>query len=285
MEKEFLKKECALCRGEFEINIKSRSKKILNKKFCSGQCAKKANGLNNKGKKRTDEFKKDLSERLKGKRNPFYGKKHTEEVKNIISEKNTWNIDDYLVYNFSDEQKQIFDGIMISDGSLEFPHTFGSRLTLGFKYKETLERIIFDLNNMEYCPIYEYDYIEKRTGNRIINFFTKTHTSSTLFSEYNRWYKDGIKIIPKDINLTPLLCYWWYVMDGYIVGGNINLCTDSFLLEDIKFIQNLFSKINIKCSITQRNRIRFNKKETINYFNYIKDIKIQKEYEYKFVSK
>jgi hypothetical protein len=58
--------------------------------------------------------------------------------------------------------------------------------------------------------------------------------------------------------------------------------SDSFLLEDIKFIQNLFSKINIKCSITQRNRIRFNKKETINYFNYIKDIKIQKEYEYKF---
>lgn len=282
MLKELVKKECELCKDIFEINGNSKSKRILNKRFCSGTCAKKGNGLNNKGKKRTDEYKKDLSERLKGEGNPFYGKKHTEETKNIIGEKNSWKEEDYLVYEFTDEQKEIFDGIMISDGSLEKPRALGSRLTLGFKYKETLERIIEDLNNMEYCPIYEYNYIEKRTGNNIINFFTKTHVSSSLYSEYNRWYKEDLKIIPKNIKLTPLFCYWWYVMDGFVIDNSIQLCTDSFTMEDIKFIQNLFSKINIKCSITSRNRLRFNKEETINYYGFIKNIRIQKEYGYKF---
>lgn len=282
MEKELVKKECALCRGEFEINIKSRSKKILNKKFCSLKCSSTFTGLNSKGKKRTEEYKKELSERLKGTGNPFYGKKHTQKTKKTISEKNSWKKDDYIIFEFSDSQKEIFDGIMISDGSLESPKALGSRLTLGFKYKETLERIMQDLNNMEYCPIYEYDYIEKRNGNRIINFFTKTHTSSTLFTEYNRWYKDGIKIIPKDIKLTPLLCYWWYVMDGYIIDGNINLCTDSYNTNELLFLKELFQKINIFCNITCKKRLFFPKKETIKYFNYIKSIEIQKEYEYKF---
>jgi len=282
MEKTFVKKECEFCKSPFEINIRSKSKRILNKRFCSELCAKRYNGLNNKGKKRTDEFKKDLSERLKGKGNPFYGKKHKEETKNKISQKNSWIEEDYLVFEFTNEQKQIFDGIMISDGSLEKPISFGSRLTLGFKYKETLERIIENLNNMEYCPIYKHDYTEKRNGNNIINFFTKTHSSSTLCKEYNRWYENSIKIIPKDIELTPLFCYWWYVMDGYILNDIIYLCTDSYTKDELIFLQECFEKINLKCIITTRNRLRFSKKETIKYFNYIKYIKIQKEYEYKF---
>lgn len=39
----------------------------------------------NKGKKRTEDFKKHLSEIMKGENNPFYGKHHTEETKRRIS--------------------------------------------------------------------------------------------------------------------------------------------------------------------------------------------------------
>ena len=41
----------------------------------------------NKGKKRSEEYKKKMSELHKGENNPFYGKTHTEEIKKIISEK------------------------------------------------------------------------------------------------------------------------------------------------------------------------------------------------------
>jgi hypothetical protein len=283
MLKELVERKCELCKSTFEINIRSKSERILNKRFCSGLCAKRGNGLSNKGRKRTEEYKKNLSVRLKGEGNPFYGKKHTEETKNVISEKNCWKEEDYLVYIFTQEQKEIFDGIMISDGSLEKPGNFSSRMTLGFKYEETLERIMKDLNNMKYCPIYKYDYIEKRNGNNIINFFTKTHASTTLFNEYYRWYKDGVKIIPEDIKLTPLFCYWWYVMDGYISSTNtIILCTESFTIKDLEFIQILFNKIDIYPTINNRNRLLFSSQESKKFFNFISNIKIQKEYEYKF---
>ena len=40
----------------------------------------------NKGKKRTDEFKKNLSERISGKNHPLYGSKMSEETKKKISD-------------------------------------------------------------------------------------------------------------------------------------------------------------------------------------------------------
>lgn len=43
-----------------------------------------------------------------------------------------------------------------------------------------------------------------------------------------------------------------------------------------------FGEIDIIPTITSRKRLFFNKKETIKFLNFISNIKIQKEYEYKF---
>jgi hypothetical protein len=282
MKKEIVMRKCELCSQEFGINILSKSKRIINRRFCNEACSKRNNGLLNKGRKHTEEWKKLMSVRNSGENNPFYGKKHTNETKEKISEKNVWSDSDFLIYDFTSEQKEILNGIMISDGSLEKPSRISSRLTLGFKYKETLERIISDLKNMKFNPIYEYKHIDKRNGNLIVNYFTKSLASNTLLFEYNRWYQNGKKVIPKDIEFTPLFCYWWYVLDGYFINDAINLCTESFDEENLSFIVETFSVIGFFVKITSRKRIFFNKKETIKFFDYIKDIKIQKEYEYKF---
>lgn len=282
MKKEIINRNCELCKSLFEVNILSKNKRIKNKRFCTSLCAKRHNGSLSRGRKHTEEWKQMMSEKNKGENNPFHGKKHTQNTKEKISSKNKWSESDMLFYQFSDQQKEIFDGIMISDGSLEKPSRISSRLTLGFKYKETLERIMRDLNNLKYCPIYEYNYIEKRTGNRIINFFSKSHSSNTLLKEYNRWYYENHKIVPVDFKITPLTCYWWYVLDGFIIEDSIQLCTDSFNENDLKSLKQRFEKIGIDCTISSRKRLRFTKDKTIRFFNYIKDIEIQKEYEYKF---
>ena len=282
MKKEIINRNCELCKSLFEVNILSKNKRIKNKRFCSGLCAKTSNGLKNKGKKRSEDFKRDMSIKYTGDKNPFFGKLHSTESKSKISSKNKWSESDMIFYQFTKQQKEIFDGIMISDGSLEKPSRISSRLTLGFKYKETLERIMRDLSNLKYCPIYEYNYIEKRTGNRIINFFSKSHSSNTLLKEYNRWYYENHKIVPIDFKITPLTCYWWYVLDGFIIEESIQLCTDSFGENDLKSLKQKFEENGLYCTISSRKRLRFTKKETIRFFNYIKDIEIQKEYEYKF---
>ena len=273
-------KKCELCRLEFYVNEKR--KRDREKRFCSTICSKKFCGLNNKGKKRTDEYKKQLSIKLTGQGNPFFGKKHTNKTKELIGSANQWEEIDYVNIDISKEQREIFDGIMISDGNLDTPSRISSRICLTFKYKETLERIIEDLNCFKYNPIYILNIKDKRTNKDYINYCVKSNFNHTLLYEYNRWYKEGIKIVPKDIELTSLFCYWWYVMDGYREDGIIILCTDSYSKEDMIFLTKCFNKINLECVITTKNRLRFGKKETLKYFDYIKEVKIQKEYEYKF---
>lgn len=76
IEKEVTRKQCELCESDFEVQIGTRSEV---KRFCTGTCAKKFNGLSNKGRKHAEETKQKISISLIGEKNPFYGKKHSQE--------------------------------------------------------------------------------------------------------------------------------------------------------------------------------------------------------------
>lgn len=77
----------------------------------------------NKGKKRTEEFKKNLSESRKGNGNPMYGKKLSVETKNKMS-KSSINKNSKKVYQFSE------DGEFIK----EYPSCHEVQRHLGFGY-------------------------------------------------------------------------------------------------------------------------------------------------------
>ena len=78
------------------------------------------------------------------------------------------------------------------------------------------------------------------------------------------------------------MLYWWYVCDGYINRGNVYLCTECFMEDDIKNVSIKLNNIGYKNSITTKNRIRIFKKDS-NIFlkNISKNVEIQKEYLYK----
>jgi hypothetical protein len=281
--KNIIIKKCRLCNSEFEVNI--NNKRSNKKEFCSSKCATTYNGLNNKGKTRSDEFKKLLSEKSKGVNNHFYGKKHSEKTINEMKESSKWDESKFRYCNMNDIEKQIFDGILISDGCISNSRISG-RLTLGFKYKETLERIINDLKSLNFSNIYEYK--KNINFNRKCKLYTYYHTKSNfyrdLFFQYERWYINKKKIIPNDFILTPLSCYWWYVCDGYISRNNIFLCTDSYEKNYLLDISNKINKLGFRNNITTRNRIRLFKKDSKNFLNWISidnNINIQNEYLYK----
>lgn len=270
-------RKCELCDNVFEINIDN--KQSNKKRFCSKKCSNK---LKNLGRKHTEEWKKKMSIRNKGENNPFYGKKHSKESKNKMSKTSKWTEDKYKYCNMTDQEKEIFDGIMISDGSLN-KSRISARITLGFKYIETIDRIISDLHSINFKNPWKYkSKPDKRTLKSYTNYFTKSTFYRDLLFEYNRWYKDK-KIIPNDIKITPLMCYWWYVCDGFILNSNVYLCTDSFDKKSLLLIKNKLEKENFNVSIRSNNRIFFNKKSSIDFINYISNnINIQKEYLYKF---
>lgn len=273
-------KKCEYCEKMFDINLDNKQSK--NRRFCSISCSSKIiNKGKNNGKKRTIEFKENLSNRYLGDGNPFYGKKHKKESITKMSKSSQWDEDKFKYCNMSKTEKEIFDGILISDGSLS-KSRISARLTFGFKYLETINRIIDDLKSIKFLKPWKYNYFDSRTNNEYINYFTKSNSYRDLLYEYNRWYKNGIKNIPNDLEITPLLSYWWFICDGYILKDNVYLCTDSFNADDLKIIQLKFKELNFNVSITKNNRIFFKKESSLNFLKWIStDINIQNEYLYK----
>lgn len=71
--------------------------------------------------------------------------------------------------------------------------------------------------------------------------------SKIFRSQRTRWYPDGIKAVPSDLELTPLVCNRWYCDDGTLhidrrarrkSVPTVELCTDSFSEKEICFLRN-----------------------------------------------
>jgi hypothetical protein len=240
--------------------------------------------MKNKGKKMSLETREKISIKTTGKNNPFYGKKHKENTIELISHKRIKSAKQKIKYTgISTDQISILEGILISDGSLNSPvNSFSTRLTLGFKYKETLERIIKDLNPIQFSKIYESKRI--RLVNEITGYHCKSLSYGDLTEFKNRWYYNGIKRIDLSVKINPNFLYWWYVCDGYMTKYGMCLCTESFTENDILFIIQKLKEHSIDSKMLKRKRILISRKSTIDILGMIEleNIEIQKEYSYKF---
>ena len=166
-------KKCELCKNDFEYNTGNKRESL--KRFCSSTCAKKNNGLNNKGRTHTDAWKEMMSIRNTGENNPFYGKKHSDVSINKMSESSLWDESKYRYCNISAEEMEIFDGILISDGSLD-KSRISARISLGFKYMGTIRRIINDLPSISFLNPWEYNpKPDIRTGKSYKTYNTKSN--------------------------------------------------------------------------------------------------------------
>lgn len=68
--------------------------------------------------------------------------------------------------------------------------------------------------------------------------------------ERQRWYKDNKRIIPDDVELTPLTLAVWYMDDGTVRGGSgVQLCTDRYSAEDV---EKLIVKLNALGIVSRR---------------------------------
>ena len=174
--------------------------------------------------------------------------------------------------------KQVIDGLLISDGWIanqekELCHRF----SFGSAQKEFVEYcreklLCFnpsEINKTEssFCSARGYE-------KEFWSFSTANHPDIT--KQRIRWYVNGIKIIPRDLIITPLVLRLWYYGDGSIVNNRENnscvvrLSTDGFAREDVEFaIEQLKIQANIECAITGDGRIRVNSDCISNFFNYI----------------
>lgn len=178
------------------------------------------------------------------------------------------------VPDFSAQEMEILDGIMLADGHID-PQIHGGRLTYGCKFRETLFDIEKSLPSLTFSNHWQ---------SKITNcWHFKSRGNPHLLREHSRWYPEKKKIVPKDVRITPLSCYWWMIGDGYVSNYRIFLCTDSFSVLDNNFLIDNFVKMGFKKTrLCKNNRICIGGYHGEDFLNWIRDtVPIAAQYIYK----
>ena len=155
--------------------------------------------------------------------------------------------------HFTDEQQSLIVGSMLGDGSLynmrETTQKCSIKILRNEKDRSYLEWEYFFLKEFCSSDIKSRSVYDDRTNKYYYNcsFFTR---SSKLFGEfYNKWYPNGKKIVPNDIQLNSLIMAIWFLDDGNVyVRKNaphrfeVKFATDGFTKNNVEFLADLLCK-------------------------------------------
>lgn len=150
---------------------------------------------------------------------------------------------------FSQREKEFIDGALLGDGHVTKPRGNSCQFSYITSKKGHAEYVYQKLKRMAVgeCkdgPVKSLVY-DKRTKKTYTSYRFRTVSNITFFHTRQRWYPEGIKIIPSDIKLTPISVLIWYLGDGAMMKASrsyyIKLCTNGFDKNNIERV--LFPQI------------------------------------------
>jgi len=150
--------------------------------------------------------------------------------------------------NLTSLEFEIINGMLLGDGNLYVSNRYEFRnasLQYTCHYMEVLNDVRYKVLERLGWHLKTNSYLDKRTNKRYTNYAIMSHSYPDLTILRNKWYPNGIKIVPKDLILTSETCYWWYLGDGTSGNSSLRLCTNGFTENDVKF---LVSKMPIECN-------------------------------------
>lgn len=199
----------------------------------------------------------------------------------LIEKNNHYKITDYL--------NNIISGSLLSDGCI-------TKYKRGKNYYWSHSCI-----NEDYI-----DYINQESGLQMSKFiipkkdgiilgkkvkqkesFILKSKISTTFTEYrNKWYINGIKKVPYDIILNPIVLLHWYIGDGTINSSKgVTFCTDCFDFESISILIEKLTELDFEpMYLEYKNRIIIPNRRVFEFLNYIGNCPVE-SFKYKWENK
>ena len=171
------------------------------------------------------------------------------------------------------------DGFLLGDGHITPKN---SHFTWSVKYKEFDEYIQTCFKSYGPSSQLKYTKNEKfKEGGSWMNY-GRTTTHPDLYQQRSRWYPDGIKIVPKDVIITPKSVLFWYLGDGTRSGVNLSFATDGFTPDDVYFLVDKLKSIGINSHRDKNNHIVLLLDSIRPFFDYVGWECPIKCYDYKF---
>lgn len=193
--------------------------------------------------------------------------------------------------NITRELEEMLEGELLGDGNL-IKHGRGARYQHSNKYPFYIGWLF---NKFMNCGIGWNEKVYSANTPWGTVYMGRTWTYRDLVKLQERFYPNGKKIVPTDIELTPTILKHWYIGDGCFYTrkrGNyheksITMATNGFTYDEVEFLTDELNKLGIKANLnhSQGYTIVVYKKSAIQkFFNYIGDCpeEIKQIYGYKF---
>lgn len=150
---------------------------------------------------------------------------------------------------------ELLSGIILSDGHLTKPESQFSTSHFGLsfnpKYRELGDVVSKELGKYDIKSTIKF--YTRKTGISSYNLAGRRHPNMLLLRNF--WYPDGVKIIPKDLIITPKSLAYAFMGDGtsrftyknLIVA--VVLCTENFTLDDNLLLIDKISRLGVNFRI------------------------------------
>jgi DNA-binding XRE family transcriptional regulator len=174
---------------------------------------------------------------------------------------------------------EVINGTLLGDASICVHLNKYYHYSLTAKSKEFLEWVSKIFSSFG-IPTY-ITLSNKITYVYSLGFYINARGIGELMKLREKWYTkiDGktVKIVPKELELTPTTLLFWYLGDGSLIrrrDNNINvptivLATNGFSKEDVEFLQKKLKELGLNFYIVKTTSLTgFRKEKTTNYLLY-----------------
>ncbi len=175
--------------------------------------------------------------------------------------------------NLSFEAVEWINGELLGDGSLESPHLTSANFSHTSKYLEYAKYVSTTLASfgVQQSGKLRERYTEGVKGH-IYRYRSLAYVE--LLPHRMLWYPEGKKVVPKQVQLTPLTCKQWYIGDGYLqrgeAGSGIVLSTQGFPENDVKWLVTQLIKLGFSAARQPSiNTIRIYTRSVRNFLEFI----------------
>lgn len=181
--------------------------------------------------------------------------------------------------------EQFIAGELLGDMCV-FPNSsYTAHIAYASKYKEYVVWLSNFLNGYNFK---QAGVIRPYVHENCVTYQYESCASEYLMTVRKKWYPNGIKIVPRDIELTPLVCRQFYIGDGCLHhsrtsnrSDSCGLATCGFTKEDVLFLVDKLNKLGFSCKRQDRsNKIGIATTSTKAFLDYITPCPIEC-YQYK----
>ena len=170
----------------------------------------------------------------------------------------------------SPKAREWIEGELLGDGSLLVPPgSCSARFSYGSKY---LEYVQYVSDTLKSFGIEQVGRIRERKDKKWNSYSYCSCCYVELLPIRKHWYPEGKKVVPKDLELTSLVCRQWYIGDGCLKHPKrrpyIVLYSEGFSLNNVKWLVEKLNKLGFKATRRKDNNIGISTYSTQDFLDY-----------------